>query len=367
MDSSREENEIINLDFFPIGIYNAEPSGFEELREIGFNSVCVSARNPESLISILKSARQSDMRVLISTRNLNALFEFTPGTEGKTSGLSRISAENLSPFSGSILGWYLEDEPEGRSISPKEVFLRKILLRKNGLRQLGAIALNRSWRAADYAASTDVIMSDPYPIPFNPLSWLSLSLDEIHETLEGDPLKKVWAVIQAFDWNSLSQKIAREGLGREPSPEELRALTYLAVIHRAQGLFYYTFRSGRYFIREKTGIWEGLKETVREMRRIYPLILLPELKEGVSMECNERDEWDVPVLHSFFPQGIRGSCGRSGLQKSRAGKRGSRLLPRPVPDCPQCGRPPCIRGIQVERLFKRPEQRFYRTWAGESP
>ena len=39
------------------------------------------------------------------------------------------------------------------------------------------------------------------------------------------------------------------GWKREPTEAELRAMTWLAVVHGVQGIFYYTYHGSRYFIR----------------------------------------------------------------------------------------------------------------------
>jgi len=209
----------------------------------------------------------------------------------------------MQPFSSdTVLAWLLEDEPEGRSISPKAVFNRRAALLEQGFLQPGAIFLNRSWRTEDYAASTEIIMADPYPVPFEPLSWLSSSLDEVRAVVSGDPAKKTWAVIQAFGWNYGSDEVRATGQGRDPTGQEVRALTYLALAHRAQGLFYYVYRTGDYFIKEKADLWQGLKTTVAEIKHIMPLILAPAAKLGYKSESDRSDASGIPAVHSILKE-----------------------------------------------------------------
>ncbi|MFQ6069846.1 MAG: hypothetical protein ACE5LC_04890 [Candidatus Aminicenantales bacterium] len=280
--------EVRYQQFFPLGIYNAEAGDFSELRDIGFNSVHVSGVDRGKLISVLEAAHKNDLRVLIPFRSRTPLLEEVLEQESEKAWLLR---------SETVLGWYLDDEPEGRSVSPKEILGRKEYLRQKGLQQPGTIALCRSWRAVDYAQATDVIMSDPYPIPFNPLSWLSESLDEIYDVIAEDRTKTAWAVIQAFNWETSSSQARETGLACEPSSEEVKALTYLALVHRARGIFYYTLRSGGYYLREKRELWDGIKETVRELIEIYPLLLAPEPEDKIILTTDEKDAWDIPAVH----------------------------------------------------------------------
>lgn len=269
-------------DFFPIGIYHADTADFKELSEAGFNAVQISPRDLESLKARHDSARLNNLRILLPPW--------------------RVLEANVISKSETILAWYLDDEPEGRSISPKNIFLRKEKLHGQGLFQPGAIALNRSWRAPDYASAVDIFMSDPYPVPFEPLSWLGQCLDEIHSTIAGDSAKRLWAVIQAFDWNSSSEEIGAAGLGRLPTTEEVRALTWLALIHRARGLFYFAYRNGSYFIKDKPSLWKGLRATIREVREAMPMILAPEVSSVSNMECDSQDAAGLPAVHFILKE-----------------------------------------------------------------
>jgi hypothetical protein len=274
-------------DFFPIGIYGAAEKDLKDLKTLGFNSVAASPRNPESMTSFLVEAAKADLRVFLS-----------PPPD-----LLKLSVKELQAFtvdkavSDSILAWYLEDEPEGRSISPKSIWNKRDSLRRAGFRQPGAITLNRSWRAGDYVGAADVILADPYPIPHEPLSWLSSSLDEIRAEFEPGSAKRIWAVIQAFGWDDILPEAEKTGRGRAPTPDELRALSYLAITHGARGLFYYSFKSGRHDIRRNSALWEGLKKTVEEVRTLPPILLSPGIEGKIVMECDSRDADGIPAVH----------------------------------------------------------------------
>jgi hypothetical protein len=115
-------------------------------------------------------------------------------------------------------------------------------------------------------------MVDPYPIPKMPITWLSDSLEEAKKWARGKP---VWAVIQAFDWSASPLEDDSRSWGRDPTYEEERCLSYLAVVHGAQGLFYYTFEGGSYRIKDHPRHWREVQQVVSELRSIYPLLLAP--------------------------------------------------------------------------------------------
>ena len=316
-----------NINFFPIGIYSADSADFAELKEIGFNAIHVSSTDLPEISSALIKAQKNGLRVLIPYLPTHSQLhepELLPDTH--TSHLTLYTGKGTVLFSEkknrplfvwlldwlaeklgaweTILGFYLADEPEGRGISPKTTASNQADLTRFGFSQPGVIAMNRSWRAQDYAQSSDIIMAAAYPVPFMPLSWLSDCLDEIQGCLAGDRAKRVWAVIQAFGWNEVTQEIEQSGLGREPRPDEIRALAYLAVAHRAGGLFFFTYGGGDYSIKNKKDLWAGVKKTVGELREMFPLLEAKEVKKAgaVSMECAVRDASGLPAVHYILKE-----------------------------------------------------------------
>ena len=277
----------LDLDFFPIGIYDASEADFAELSTAGFNAVQISARDWISLEPLLRRAESHNLRALLSFQR--PLIQ----KEIRENALSSAIHHHI------LHAWYLDDEPEGRSISPKHVRSGGDAIRQIGFPEPGAIALLRSWRIRDYAGAADVFMSDPYPVPFNPLSWQGTALDEINQTIGGDPTKQAWAVVQAFGWQYSSAQARATGKARIPSPEEVRALTYIALIHGAKGLYYYTYGSGRYRIKEHPELWQGLLATVGEVRDLLSLFKSEEADRNMNIQitCNEADEWDIPAIH----------------------------------------------------------------------
>jgi hypothetical protein len=277
----------LDLDFFPIGIYGAARADFAELAAAGFNAVQLSAPDWASLEPLLRRAGEEGLRALLAFHSPVAQKEI------------RENALYSPICKGVVHAWYLDDEPEGRSVSPKSVRRSRDLLRRMGFREPGAIALLRSWRIRDYAPAADVFMSDPYPVPFNPLSWQGTALDEIRDTIGGDPEKQAWAVIQAFGWQYSSAQARATGLARVPTPEEVRALTYVALCHGAEGLYYYTYGGGRYRIEDHPDLWQGLKSTVREVRNLLPLLRAGKTEADIRLTCRDqdRDAWDIPAVH----------------------------------------------------------------------
>ncbi len=236
--------------FFPIGIFGVTLDDIELIKKIGFNSVCITFPEIPKDIKFLLRIPSSFWK-----RDISKIFK------------KLSSSKNL-------LAWYIEDEPELRSIPPSFIWKKSFYIKFFDPYHPTLITLVRENMAKDYAPSADIIMVDPYPIPRRPVTWLSESIDKIKKLF---PYKPVWAAIQAFDWSAFPYGDEKRKWGRDPTYHEKRCLTYLAVVHGARGVFYFTFRSKNYFIMKRKKNWEELKRIVKELKEVYPLLISPQV------------------------------------------------------------------------------------------
>ncbi|MBU1474923.1 MAG: hypothetical protein KJ768_08695 [Acidobacteria bacterium] len=283
-------------DYFPIGTYGAPAESLPALASMGLNAAVMSAPDAQDLVSLVRTAFGHGIRPLVSFRR---------------SFLDRDILDGLAPDnrrllqSDAVLGWYLDDEPEGRSISPKTIRDQRDFLRAAGLLQPGAIALASAWRSPDYAPAVDVFMSDQYPVPFNPFTWLSESLDTVAAAIEGDSTKGSWSVIQAFDWGRFSPQARATGKARTPTVEEVQTLCYLSICHGATGLFFYTYNGGNFYDAEHRRLWRDIPDVVRELRDITPVLTAPSAEVTLTIDSPARDAWGHPALHALLKNGDR--------------------------------------------------------------
>jgi hypothetical protein len=117
---------------------------------------------------------------------------------------------------------------------------------------------------AAYLDTADVFMIDPYPVPHMPMTWLSDSLEEAARHVAKE---RLWAVIQAFGGG----RHTKDGWPRRPTYEEMRCLTYLAVIHGARGIFYFSYPE----VRKDAASWADLQKIVAELRELRTWLVLP--------------------------------------------------------------------------------------------
>jgi len=242
--------------FFPLGIYGAPIEALPEIKAAGFNAVQTSRREAGFSREFIKGAQGLGLKVLI------------PPPDGEDRETLHAFLDDIEA-SPAILAWYLADEPEGRGIAPASIWRWRRFLRAYTPFP-GALVLVRAERAWDYAPAADILMIDTYPIPRMSLTWLSDSLEEAQQWTGGRP---VWAVIQAFDWSTYPLEDDPRAWGRYPTYAEERCLSYLAVVHGAKGLFYYTFEAKKFGTEDYCRHWNNIKKVVAELRSVYPLLL----------------------------------------------------------------------------------------------
>jgi hypothetical protein len=259
--------------FFPLGMYGATIENLSELKEAGFNCVQTYRRDHQFLNKFVKETERLGLKVLIPY----------PEREAKAALTSFL---NQIKNSRAMLAWYLADEPEGNAVPPRYIWRWNQFLKHTTLFP-GALVLVRADRTWEYAPASDIIMVDPYPIPKMPLTWLSKSIEEAKKWVGKKP---VWAVIQAFDWSACPLDDDQRIWGRNPTYEEERCLSYLALVHGATGLFYYTFQSGSYRIKDYPGHWNDVKRVVSELRTLSPLLLAP-------LDSTYQPQVDPPQIH----------------------------------------------------------------------
>jgi hypothetical protein len=91
--------------------------------------------------------------------------------------------------------------------------------------------------------------------------------------------KPLWVGLQAY-------RKPKRSDGRLPSPEEYRAMAYLAVIHGGKGLLYYMGGSGWNIegSKDEKRPWDYLNDLVPELAQMIPAFLAPSAQDKVTIE-----------------------------------------------------------------------------------
>ncbi len=217
------------LPFVPASFYTVYPGApVDEEAPLGFNLIApylpgdIEQRRAmrEDLRQFLDRCAAVGLYVHLDIRSAATL----PDSEEKWAWVQEeVKAFRDHP---ALLCWYLADEPELGSASPEacaEAYRR--IKEWDPYHPITMVFCN-SAAAANYADGMDVVMTDPYPLPHGSVTavrdFCTRIRSDISDTL---PL---WVVPQAFGGG--------EWWRREPSRQEERVMTYLALVHGAKGI-----------------------------------------------------------------------------------------------------------------------------------
>jgi len=169
-----------------------------------------------------------------------------------------------------LLAWYLSDEPTGNGIGPDSLQKMYDFIRELDPYHPITIVFDAPQRAREYTDAMDIVMADPYPIPNTGVDDVGSVTEALHKVFEYE--KPVWIVPQAFGGG--------EWWGREPSPQEIRAMTYLALVRGATGIQYF-IRQGLNGFPKSTVTWGECSKVAMEVAEMNPFLLngtpVPEL------------------------------------------------------------------------------------------
>jgi len=255
-------------EIFPLITYGAKVENFAFIKDIGFNGVVVGI-NSRNIEEVIGGSRQESLLIVARAED-------------------RQLVERLALYDR-FLGWYVEDEPEGRSVPIEKILNRVDVIRETGSTHPTFMAMVRPEFVKHYRDAADIILMDQYPIPNEPIIWLSRSMDIAKEQSGG---KKIWAVIQIFGGQGWKGK----GWDREPTYDEMRALSYLAIVHGAKGLFFYTIQDSNYDLRRNDTHLDDVRRLIQELKFISPIFLFKTVKVL---------EFSADPLYEYAPDGSR--------------------------------------------------------------
>jgi len=168
------------------------------------------------------------------------------------------------------IAWYTFDEPNEVGVPPSRCEQVYGLVKSNDPETPVVLTVSPAywyhpWAYSDYASSCDIIATDPYPVEIGH----GIKLDYVSECMERarkDSGKPVWAVLQAFPWPGK----------RLPTAQELRCMTYQALVHGAAGVFYYTFQVAAWnYSLVATPLWDEIGQMAQEIKQLAPILVRP--------------------------------------------------------------------------------------------
>ncbi len=162
-----------------------------------------------------------------------------------------------------LLAWYIADEPNGFRIPPgklEEIY--KTIKSVDPWHPVTVVFMAPFMSSRRYANGLDIVMADPYPIPNGSPAQVGTVTRQLVTEFRGK--RPVWIVPQAFGGG--------EWWGREPTIQEIRNMTYLAIVNGATGIQYF-IRHGLNSFPKSTAAWNECGRMAIEIAEITPWLL----------------------------------------------------------------------------------------------
>jgi hypothetical protein len=229
----------------PIGIFDPPAHVLPDLAAAGFNLITTPAST-----EILDAAEKADLFVLL--RGASRLSD--PGTQRLIRQFDRHPA---------AWGWYLWDEPDLHQVSPRRVQKQNRLF-KRFVRKPTVLVLSSGASVEKYRDVADRLALDWYPVPWSSVGTVAREMRLARLGADGRPFL---AILQAFDWNIATNLLDTDVPLRAPTPQELRCMTYLALMQGASGVIYYAYTADNWNLSSNSPLHSAVLETAAEIRR----------------------------------------------------------------------------------------------------
>ncbi len=250
--------------FFPIGLYHVSPPHYPMLAEAGFNAVQGSGpQDLERFKADLDACLENGLMMDVP------LYANAQVKENLPDSLAGIEAYADHP---AIMCWKIIDEPDIRPEITDEVPEVYEALKAADPEHPIELTLCQPPGFGYWANFCDIMQVDPYPIPRQPLTMVSDWMDTAKAGLE--PWQNLTAVLQS-GWIPEPMN--------QPTPEQARSMVYLALIHGAKGIFWYSFRDPGWRL-EETPLWDAFPAINAEVEELSMPVMLGEADDRVSVE-----------------------------------------------------------------------------------
>jgi hypothetical protein len=165
-----------------------------------------------------------------------------------------------------LLAWYISDEPNGFKIPPEKLEeLYRLIKSIDPWHPVSIVFMAPFLSSRKYADALDIVMADPYPVPHGSVTQVGDVTKQLRSEFEGE--KPVWIVPQAFGGG--------EWWSREPTFQEMRTMTYQAIVNGATGIQYFV-RHGHNSFPKSISSWNECGRMAVEIAEITPWLLSDE-------------------------------------------------------------------------------------------
>ncbi len=308
--------------FFPIGIYavwkkafnsNSFDRAFAELKANGFN-----------VAHTYNSKRTADFREFMDSAARHGIRLFLSSGQGANrmdvqTVLEDVARERSHP---AVLAWYLADDTSAY-VSPRDLTRLSEAIRAidpdHITVQADGVGHPPSSNYAAFVGATDGFLPEIYPIRGDDnVPQVITDMQTLRADIQavGNPVKTVWPIIQYFEgW----------GWPRFPTAEELRAMSFLALIHGANGITWYTYggRDKNHGATHTAETWRTMCRVSKEISGLQA-VLLSESGETPHVTITEGPQKDsqghpaISVLGKRYQGNLYLLCANSAKAEVKA-------------------------------------------------
>lgn len=169
-----------------------------------------------------------------------------------------------------LLAWYINDEPDGQGRPPALLEKAYQLVHELDPYHPVSIVFMLPSKFSLYRHTMDIAMTDPYPIP-GPFSMVEEYVEQLNKDYTHE--KSVWLVPQAFG--------GQEMWAREPTPKEIRVMTYIGLVNGVKGIQYYTHAPAN-LNPQSVAAWSACSDMAVEVQQMAAFLLSDETPPPVS-------------------------------------------------------------------------------------
>lgn len=263
-----------NKPFFPFGFYHVSwrttakerMDALKDIAAAGFNTIHASATNLNDYGEFLDEAARLNVYVL---------------TEQNKIGLvNLVKAFKNKP---AILGWSIADDVDSGDFTPNNVLESHQQVKTVAPNHVTYVSGN-SRKIEHFTNCSDIIAMQVYPLIFGNGRELSIAYRKLlftKEYVEKISHKAVYANLQTFDWAVEQPENPKYKQGtRAPTFEEVRNMTYQAILAGAKGIIYYTYHDSVWNLPSaKPELWKKMKSLVPEITSISSFVLNGDFKK----------------------------------------------------------------------------------------
>ncbi len=244
---------------FPLCLYGVtNPNDLKTIKQAGFNCIQTYSKDADLLSELATEAQKQGLKVV-----------FRPDA---IIGTKYEQKAQQWP----ILAWYLVDEPDVHKWSREQVVAAHQAAKTAFPAHLTALVIGQGRTATPYYDIPDVMMVDWYPVPHLPLESFG---DQVRYMKEEMAKLKVavhsaWGVVQIFDWKNYKQyRPDNERIGRFPTVDEIRFMSYDGILNGANGLFFFTFNHLKTPLPQiAPEYWQRVQTAVQELAQFKEIL-----------------------------------------------------------------------------------------------